>query len=104
MDYTVTNPTFIPNIPSLSSLNPGTNATYLVDPKLRADYSIQSAIGVERQLPHNTTVALTYTNNRSNHLPQTVPINTPFPGRITTICAGRPGQRHVSVWLQRGRI
>jgi hypothetical protein len=80
LEYTVDYPTFYPNIPSLSTLNPGTNTINIVDPKLRADYSIQSAIGVERQLPHNTTVALTYTNNRSNHLAQTVPINTPLPG------------------------
>jgi Carboxypeptidase regulatory-like domain len=80
LDYTVDYPTFYPNIPSLSSLNPGTNLIYLVDPKFRSDYSIQSAIGVERQLPHNTTVAVTYTNNRSDHLQQTVPINTPYPG------------------------
>jgi hypothetical protein len=80
LDYTVDYPTFYPNIPSISSLSLGTNLTYLVDPKFRSDYSMQSAIGVERQLPHNTTVALTYTYNRSNHLTQTVPINTPEPG------------------------
>jgi len=80
LDYTVTNPTFYPNIPSPSTLSPGSNAIYYVDPKLQADYSIQTAIGVERQLPHSTTVAVTYTNNRANHLAQTVPINTPFPG------------------------
>ena len=78
--YTQDYPAFYPNIPSLSSLSAGTNQTYLVDPRLRADYSMQSAIGVERQLPHNTTVAVTYTHNRSNHLSQTVPINAPVPG------------------------
>jgi hypothetical protein len=80
LDYTVDYPTFYPNIPSLSSLPSGTNAIYRVDPKLRADSSIQSVASVERQLPHNTTIAVTYTNNRSNHLSQTVPINTPYPG------------------------
>ncbi len=50
---------------------------------------MQGAIGVERQLPHNTTVAVTYTNNRSNHLPQTVPINTPLPGTYNPLL--RPG-------------
>ena len=45
----------IPNIPRLSSLSLGKNTIDQVDPKLRADYSIQSAIGVERQLPQNTT-------------------------------------------------
>ncbi len=35
---------------------------------------------MERQLPRNTTVALTYSFNRSVHLAQTVPVNTPLPG------------------------
>ncbi|HLK64176.1 MAG TPA: TonB-dependent receptor [Bryobacteraceae bacterium] len=90
LQYTVTNPNFFPNIPSVSLLNPGQNTTYLVDPKLRADYSLQGAIGVERQLPHNTTVAVTYTNNRANHLAQTVPINTPLPGTYNRLLAPGP--------------
>jgi hypothetical protein len=80
LQYTVDNPAFYPNIPPLSSLSMGQNTTYLVDPKLRADYSMQAALGVERQLPRNTTVALTYSFNRAVHLGQTVPINTPLPG------------------------
>ena len=79
--YTVYNPTFyLSNIPPPSSLSSGQNSIYLVDPKLRADYNIQSAIGVERQLPRNTTASLTYTNTRAVHMMQTVPINTPLPG------------------------
>jgi hypothetical protein len=80
LQYLVYNPTFYPNIPPPSSLSLGTNATYIVDPKLRADYSLQGAIGVERQLPKNTRLSATYTYDHSEHLAQTVPINTPFPG------------------------
>ncbi|MBZ5623690.1 MAG: carboxypeptidase regulatory-like domain-containing protein [Acidobacteriia bacterium] len=90
LDYTVTNPTFFPNIPPLSALNPGQNGINLVDPKLRSEYSMQGAIGVERQLPHNTTVAVTYTNNHANHLPQNVPINTPLPGTYNRLLAPGP--------------
>jgi Carboxypeptidase regulatory-like domain len=90
LDFTVTNPAFYPNIPAPSSLNAGNNAINLVDPKLRSDYSIQSAIGVERQLPKSTTVAVTYTNNRANHLAQTVPINTPFPGTYNPLLPPGP--------------
>ncbi|MGD0668095.1 MAG: carboxypeptidase regulatory-like domain-containing protein [Bryobacteraceae bacterium] len=87
LQYTVYNPTFyINNIPSISTLNPGQNSTYVLDPKLRADYSMQAAVGVERQLPRNTTAAVYYTYNRSEHLAQTVPINSPEP-----IAAGQPG-------------
>src|ERR1039458_6512796 len=42
LQYTVYNPTFYTNnVPSLSSLSAGENAKYVVDPKLRADYSMQ---------------------------------------------------------------
>jgi len=80
LEYSVTNPTFYPNIPAISTLNAGQNTINVVDSKLRADYSLQSAIGVERQLPRNSTVSVTYTNNRADHLAQTVPINAPLPG------------------------
>ncbi len=80
LQYTVYNPTFYPNIPSLSSLSAGQNTIFKVDPKLRADYSMQSAIGVERQLPRNTTVAVTYSFNRTVHMAQSIPVNTPLPG------------------------
>jgi hypothetical protein len=86
--YTVTDPLTFPNVPPLSSLTPEQNSIYRLDPNLRSDYSLQSAIGVERQLPRNTTMALTYTNTRALHLEQTVPINTPLPG---TYIQGEPG-------------
>jgi len=85
VEYTVFNPAFYPNIPPLSSLNSGQNTINMVDPHLRADYSLQSAIGVERQLPGNTTLSVTYTNNRAEHLAQTVPINTPLPGTFNPL-------------------
>jgi hypothetical protein len=89
--YTVYNPTFYPNIPPLSTLSAGQNAIYRIDPNLRAEYSLQSAIGVERQLPHNTTVSATYTNNRGEHAMQTVPINTPLPGTFNPLLPLGPG-------------
>lgn len=49
---------------------------------------MQSAIGVERQLPRNTTVAVTFTDTRALHLPQTVPVNTPLPGTYTGLNTG----------------
>ncbi len=80
LQYTVYNPTFYPNIPALSTLSPGQNTIIRIDPNLRADYSLQGALGVERQLPRNTTLALTYSFNRMDHMSQTVPVNTPLPG------------------------
>src|ERR1039458_2153464 len=80
LSYTVTNPDTFPTAPPLASLTLAQNSIYRLDPKLRSDYMMQSAIGVERQLPRSTTVAVTYTNTRALHTAQTVPINTPLPG------------------------
>ncbi len=85
LQYTVYNPTFYPNLPALSTLSAGQNTIYRVDPNLRSDYSLQSALGVERQLPRNTTVALTYSFNRSVHMAQSVPVNTPLPGTFNPL-------------------
>jgi hypothetical protein len=85
--YTVTSPDTFPNPPSIAGLTPSQNSIYRLDPNLRSDYLMQGAIGVERQLPHNTTMALTYTMTRALHMQQTVPINTPLPG---TYVIGQP--------------
>jgi len=91
VEYTVTNPTFYPNIPAISTLNAGQNTINVVDKNLRAEYSMQGAIGVERQLPRNSTVSVTFTENRSNHLSQVVPINAPLPGTYNPLLAPGPG-------------
>ena len=85
LQYTVYNPASFPNIPSLSSLSAGQNTVVRIDPRLRSSYSIQSALGIERQLPRNTTVALTYSFNRSVHLAQSIPVNTPLPGTFNPL-------------------
>jgi len=85
VQYTVFNPTFYPNLPSLGSLSPGQNTIFRIDPNLRADYSMQWAMGVERQLNSNTTVSATYTYNHAEHYLQTVPINTPLPGSFNRL-------------------
>jgi len=85
VQYTVFNPTFYPDLPSPSTLSPGQNTIYRVDPKLRADYSMEWAIGVERQISRTTTASATYTYNRAEHFLQTVPINAPLPGTFNPL-------------------
>jgi hypothetical protein len=60
-------PDTFPNAPPLASLTLRRTAFIASIPRLRSDYLMQSAIGVERQLPRNTTVAVTYTNTRALH-------------------------------------
>lgn len=87
LSYTVTNPDTFPTAPPLATLSPAQNSIYRLDPNLRPMYEMQGAIGVERQLPHNTTAAVTYTYTRALHTQQTVPINTPLPA---TYIVGQP--------------
>jgi hypothetical protein len=95
LNYTVTNPQFYPSnsvtnpngypfvgvpIPALSTLNLAGSTIYKVDTNLHVPTQLQSAVGVDRQLPHNVTLSVNYLNTRGTHVLQTFNINTPFPG------------------------
>lgn len=81
---------FYPNIPCVPGLDPsipcsgspavlgGPSTIRQINSDLRAPYTLQGAIGVERQLPKNVTLALTYTHSRGVHLLRSRNINAPF--------------------------
>ncbi len=87
--YLVTNPDFFPVVPPVSQLQAiaAPQTIYRLASNLRAPYVIQSAIGIERQLPFNTTIASTFTWSRADHLLLTRNINAPLPG---TYIPGQP--------------
>jgi len=80
--YVVTNPLFYPNIPSIASLNGSLapQVLYEKDSNLHAPYLMQSAVTLERQLPSNTTLSVTYTNSHGLHELRSFDINAPLPG------------------------
>jgi len=80
--YVVTNPLFYPNIPSIASLagSLAPQVIYEKDSNLHAPYLMQSAVTLERQLPSNTTLSLTYTNSHGLHELRSFDINAPLPG------------------------
>ncbi len=81
--YVVTNPLFAyPNVPSIPLLAGAlsTQVTYEKDANLHAPYLMQSAVTLERQLPSNTTLAVTYTNTHGLHELRSFDINAPLPG------------------------
>ncbi|MDP8982136.1 MAG: TonB-dependent receptor, partial [Acidobacteriota bacterium] len=87
--YTAANPDFFPSIPSISQLQKGgVTSITTVDKNLRAPYIMQAAAGVERQLPRNTTVAVTYTFSRGVHLLRSRDINAPLPGTYNPLVPG----------------
>jgi len=80
--YLVPDPDFYPNIPPASFLsgNLRQEAIRTMDRSLRAPYTAQAALTIERQLPKNTTISLTYTNLRGVHTLLSRNINSPLPG------------------------
>ncbi|HEY2019039.1 MAG TPA: carboxypeptidase regulatory-like domain-containing protein [Bryobacteraceae bacterium] len=88
--FVVANPDFFPNLPSPATLAgfQATQAVQEVSSRLRAPYLMQTALTVERQLPKNTTLAVTYTNSHGVHLFRSEDINAPLPG---TYQAAVPG-------------
>ena len=80
--FTVQNPDFFPLIPSPEQLVqfavPG--SVYRLAENLQAPYTLQSVFSVERQLPHNITIASSYINIRTLHVLRTRPLNAPLPG------------------------
>lgn len=85
--FIVRNPLFFPNVPDAATLaglsaqqgGPSPRAVYQIDPRLRVPRLIQSAAGIERQLPHSLTLAINYTFSRGLHELRTRDINAPLP-------------------------
>jgi len=80
--FKVYNPNFFPNIPSVGELQTLTASLPTkdqLDPNLRAPYTIQSAVGLERQVAKNATVSVTYLNAHGVHQLLTNDINAPLP-------------------------
>ena len=91
--YIVTNPDFFPNIPVASDLaqmssSTTANTAYQIDPNLRAPYTVQGGVGVERQLSKSATVSVTYLNSHGVHQFMTRNINAPLPGTYTSCLSG----------------
>ena len=88
--YVVNNPLFYLSIPPPSALS-GSLSTQVVqeiDSNFRAPYIMQSALGVERQLPWHLTVAVTYANSHGLHQFRSNDINAPLPGTFNPLVPG----------------
>ncbi len=80
--YVVTDPDFFPNLPTPAMLAglASSQTVQEADSRLRAPYILQSAVTLERQLPDNITLAVTYTNSHGMHEFRSADINAPLPG------------------------
>jgi len=82
----VTKPPFFPNIPSISQIAQLAEVQQTIqeiDSNLRAPYILQGAIGIERQLPRNITIAVNYLTSHGLHQFRSRDINAPLPGTFT---------------------
>ncbi|MBL8176945.1 MAG: carboxypeptidase regulatory-like domain-containing protein [Bryobacterales bacterium] len=80
VNYIVPNPDFFPSIPALADLAAyqGIGAVRSLDGTLRTPYLLQTSIGVDRQLPRNTTIGFNYVFGRGAHLLRARNINSPL--------------------------
>jgi len=81
--YVLDNPDFFTSTVTASELAElrgaaTSQAIHTVSPLLQAPYVLQSAAGIERQLPGNTTVSVTYTNSHGLHQLLSRNINAPL--------------------------
>src|SRR5262249_25231283 len=88
--YVVTNPDFYPSVPSIPVIAAfqTTQIIQQISSTMRAPYIMQSALSVEHQLPHNTTLAITYANARGLHMLRSEDINAPLPGTFNPLVPG----------------
>jgi hypothetical protein len=63
---------------------------YQISPRLRAPYTLQSAISVERQLTKAATLSVTYLNSRGFDQLLTINANAPFPGTACSPACATP--------------
>lgn len=77
-----------PAVPALSDLSAfaGTQTIYRLDPNLRAPYTMQGAVSIERQITNKITTSVTYINSHGVHQLLTNNINAPLPGTYV-VCA-----------------
>jgi uncharacterized membrane protein YgcG len=93
LQYIVRNPDFfsvIPTLDQIAQLSQNAATTVRIAPNLEAPYTIQGAISVDRQLPHNTVVSVTYLAARTVHELRSRNINAPLPGTGVIVGPGGP--------------
>src|ERR1019366_8195046 len=59
-----------------------------ISSSIRAPYIVQTALGAERQLPWNTTLAVTYASSHGLRMLRSRNINAPLPGSYDPAISG----------------
>lgn len=88
--YMVPNPDFFPTLPPVEVLasNRQDQAVRVMDHNLRAPYTAQYGVSIERRLPKNTTLSITYAGSRGVRMLRSRNINSPLIGTYDPLVAG----------------
>jgi hypothetical protein len=80
--YLITDPDFFGTTPSLATLAAQQQppVTWKFNPSMKPDIDTMEAATIEQQMPHKSTLTVTYLHITGNHFPIIVNINTPYPG------------------------
>jgi hypothetical protein len=93
-EFVFTSPACLQSYPNSPLLNPPAScqlppsSKYQIDPNLRAPYTMQTGVGLERQLSKSATVSVTYLNSHGVHQLFTRDINAPCPAGDSSCTAG----------------
>jgi uncharacterized membrane protein YgcG len=84
LQYLVNQPNFYPFVPPQGSPLLNTAITfptqYQISPSLRAAYTMQTAVSLERQINKNANLSISYLNSKGTHQFLTRNVNAPLPG------------------------
>jgi hypothetical protein len=89
--FTLNGVTNVPTASQILSVLPQSNTIRRVAPDVSAPYTIQGAIGIERQLPYNTTLAAFYITSKTENVLRSRNVNAPIcPLQVNCLNAPRP--------------
>ena len=89
--FTLDGVTNVPTADDILAVLPQSNTIRSISPVLQSPYMLQAALGVERQLPWNTTVSAFYIASRTWHVLRARNINAPIcPEQVDCFDAPRP--------------
>lgn len=89
--FTVDGVTNAPTVAQILAALPQSNTIRTISPVLQAPYVMQTALGVERQLPNRATLSVFYIASRTLHAMRMRNINAPIcPEQIDCLNAPRP--------------
>jgi hypothetical protein len=110
--FIVNNPTCFPGVvdialTSFANCGPATasnSAIYQVNPRLHAPYTLQGALGVERQVTKSATLSLIYMNSRGFDQFLTVNANAPYPGTPGSTVRPNPNEGNIYRYVSEGNF